>query len=71
MNCTASTCQDYGRAPVASVRPPLLPVSVLNRQVAVQYLEAVNGAGRLAGQLLRRRAAELILPRRRDGGRWS
>jgi hypothetical protein len=71
MNCTASTCHDYGRAPLASARPPLLPVWVLKRQVAVQYLEAVNGASRPAGELLRWRAAELILPRRRDGGRWS
>jgi hypothetical protein len=62
MNCVARSCQfDEQEKGLESLRPPSV-----RRKAAIQYLRAASrSADRRERESLRRRAADLILPRPR------
>jgi hypothetical protein len=64
MNRTASSCAAHDWAWSLGERRATPPPSVRDRQVAAQFLRAASRMSGLESELLRRRAAELILPRR-------
>jgi hypothetical protein len=66
MNCVASSCQPDAQVPPMSERQSeSLPPSV-RREVAIRYLRAASRSADVRKrESLRRRAADLILPRSR------
>jgi hypothetical protein len=63
MNRTASSCAAHDWAWSLGERRTAPPPSVRDRQVAAQFLRAASRMTGLESEVLRRRAAELILPR--------
>lgn len=63
--CTTSSRQAYDGAPGPHALPKKAPgLALWNRQLAVQYLQASgSSASPWEREFLRRRAAELVLPR--------
>jgi hypothetical protein len=72
MNCTTITCQSFlGTWLPREPQQKELPASVRNRQAAVEYLRVANrSADERERALLRRQAAELILPRPGQASWW-
>jgi hypothetical protein len=66
MNCVASSCQGDDQVPLPIETPGTAVTPSRRRNAALQYLEAANrSADGLERDQLRRRAADLILPRKR------
>jgi hypothetical protein len=66
MNCGARSCQTDDRVPQPAYEPESLLSPSVRREAAIQYLRAANrSADGRERESLRRRAADLILPRPR------
>ena len=64
MNCVASSCQGDDQVPLPIETPGTAVPPSRRRHAALQYLEAANkSADGVERDQLRRRAADLILPR--------
>ena len=66
MNCVASSCRSDAQVPMTKKKPDSVPPPSVRREAAIQYLRAASrSADGREREALRRRAADLILPRPR------